>query len=56
MGCGSYTYWRAIMPLLERRGWTGYLSSEYEGNIGAGRASDQIRRQHALMRLSGSRR
>jgi sugar phosphate isomerase/epimerase len=51
----SYIPWDEIVPLLERRGWTGYLSSEYEGNIGAGRASDQIRRQHALMRLSGSR-
>jgi sugar phosphate isomerase/epimerase len=51
----NYIPWDEIVPLLERRGWTGYLSSEYEGNIGAGRASDQIRRQHALMRLSGSR-
>jgi sugar phosphate isomerase/epimerase len=50
-----YIPWNEIVPLLERRGWTGYLSSEYEGDIGPGRASDQIRRQHALMRLSGSK-
>jgi sugar phosphate isomerase/epimerase len=51
----NYIPWDEIVPLLERRGWSGYLSSEYEGDYGVGRASDQIRRQHALLRLSGSR-
>jgi hypothetical protein len=33
-----------------RRGWSGYLSSEYEGDYAVGRTSDQLRRQHALIR------
>ena len=51
----NYIPWDEIVPLLERRGWTGYLSSEYEGTVGVGRASDQIRRQHALLRLTAGR-
>jgi sugar phosphate isomerase/epimerase len=48
--------WDEIVPLLQRRGWTGYLSSEYEGDYGVGRASDQLRRQHALLRLTAGER
>ena len=31
-------------------GWSGYLSSEYEGRREPGRGRDQVRRQHALIR------
>jgi hypothetical protein len=45
-------------PMIQTRGfrnrqtrrWSGYLSSEYEGDYAAGRAADQLRRQHALLR------
>ena len=45
-----YIPWAEFLSLLERRGWDGWLSSEYEGDYGVGRASDQLRRQHALLR------
>ncbi len=45
-----YIPWTEILQMLIRRGWSGYLSSEYEGDCGVGRASDQLRRQHALIR------
>ncbi|MEU5100100.1 TIM barrel protein [Streptomyces sp. NPDC020996] len=45
-----YIPWAEILEILVRRGWSGYLSSEYEGDYGVGRASDQLRRQHALIR------
>ncbi|WP_433306087.1 sugar phosphate isomerase/epimerase family protein [Actinoplanes sp. CA-030573] len=44
--------WPSIVELLVRRGWSGCLSSEYEGDYAPGRAADQLRRQHALLRLS----
>jgi sugar phosphate isomerase/epimerase len=50
--CDHYIPWDEILSLLERRGWSGYLSSEYEGDYGVGRASDQLRRQHALLRIA----
>jgi sugar phosphate isomerase/epimerase len=45
-----YIPWADILEILVRRGWSGYLSSEYEGDYGVGRAADQLRRQHALLR------
>lgn len=49
-----YIPWREFLDLLTRRGWDGWLSSEYEGDYGVGRASDQLRRQHALLRTLGA--
>ncbi len=49
--------WAPFLDLLTRHGWAGSLSSEYEGAHGVGRAADQLRRQHALLRtLSTARR
>jgi sugar phosphate isomerase/epimerase len=45
-----YIPWAEIIDVLQRRQWSGYLSSEYEGDYGVGRASAQLRRQHALLR------
>lgn len=45
-----YIPWREFLEVLNRRGWRGTLSSEYEGDYATGRASDQLRRQHALIR------
>src|SRR4051812_13579484 len=42
--------WADIVRTLEDNGWTGYLSSEYEGRREPGRGRDQVRRQHALLR------
>jgi sugar phosphate isomerase/epimerase len=42
--------WADIVPTLEEAGWTGWLSSEYEGRREPYRGSDQVRRQHALIR------
>ena len=42
--------WAPFLDLLIEHGWAGYLSSEYEGAHGIGRAADQLRRQHALIR------
>jgi sugar phosphate isomerase/epimerase len=42
--------WTEIIPTLEAAGWTGWLSSEYEGRREPGRGRDQVRRQHALLR------
>jgi sugar phosphate isomerase/epimerase len=42
--------WADIVATLEDAGWTGYLSSEYEGRREPGRGRDQVRRQHALLR------
>lgn len=44
--------WAEFLEVLVRRGWQGYLSSEYEGDYATGRAADQLRRQHALLRLT----
>jgi sugar phosphate isomerase/epimerase len=46
-----YIPWDEFLSLLQRRGWSGCLSSEYEGDYATGRAADQLRRQHALIRL-----
>ena len=42
--------WGEIIPTLQRAGWSGWLSSEYEGRRDLGRGRDQVRRQHALLR------
>ena len=42
--------WGELMPALTAAGWTGWLSSEYEGRRELGRGRDQVRRQHALLR------
>lgn len=47
-----YIPWDEFLGVLVRRGWSGWLSSEYEGDYGVGRTSDQLRRQHALIRLA----
>lgn len=51
----DYIPWEQILEVLRRREWGGYLSSEYEGDYGIGRASDQLRRQHALLRTLSAR-
>jgi sugar phosphate isomerase/epimerase len=45
-----YIPWAEFLEVLVRRGWSGFLSSEYEGDYETGRAADQLRRQHALIR------
>jgi sugar phosphate isomerase/epimerase len=40
----------AIVKVLVERGWTGSLSSEYEGPRDLHRASDMVRRQQVMMR------
>ena len=45
-----YIPWAEFLEVLVRHGWTGYLSSEYEGDYATGRTADQLRRQHALIR------
>lgn len=47
-----YIPWDEFLGTLVRHGWSGWLSSEYEGDYGVGRTSDQLRRQHALIRLA----
>jgi sugar phosphate isomerase/epimerase len=42
--------WGDIVPTLEKAGWNGWLSSEYEGRRDPYRGRDQVRRQHALLR------
>jgi len=49
-----YIPWDEFLALIVRRGWSGYLSSEYEGDSGIGRATDQLRRQHALIRRTAA--
>jgi sugar phosphate isomerase/epimerase len=48
--------WADIVATLQDAGWTGYLSSEYEGRREPGRGRDQVRRQHALLRSLAARR
>ena len=51
-----YIPWAPFLDLLASRNWSGCLSSEYEGDYATGRAADQLRRQHALLRiLAGDR-
>lgn len=42
--------WDAIIPTLLDHGWSGWISSEYEGRREPYRGRDQVRRQHALVR------
>jgi hypothetical protein len=42
--------WAEIISTLTSSGWSGWISSEYEGLREPGRGRDQVRRQHALMR------
>lgn len=42
--------WIPVINALEKVGYRGYLSSEYEGERTAWRAIEQIRRQHTLLR------
>jgi sugar phosphate isomerase/epimerase len=42
--------WREILSTLIENDWSGYLSSEYEGDRDPYRGVDQVRRQHALLR------
>jgi hypothetical protein len=39
-----------VLPVLMQAGWDGYMCSEYEGPRDLLLASDQLRRQHAMMR------
>lgn len=43
--------WADIVATLHDHGWSGWLSSEYEGRREPYRGRDQVRRQHALLRL-----
>lgn len=42
--------WREILTTLVDHDWSGYLSSEYEGDRVPYRSIEQVRRQHALLR------
>ncbi|RAX18699.1 sugar phosphate isomerase/epimerase [Pseudarthrobacter sp. AG30] len=42
--------WRPVLQALKDSGYTGFLSSEYEGDRTPWRAIEQVRRQHALIR------
>lgn len=42
--------WLPVLKALKGAGYTGYLSSEYEGERTPWRAIEQVRRQHALIR------
>ncbi|MFJ8932965.1 sugar phosphate isomerase/epimerase family protein [Streptomyces sp. NPDC102364] len=42
--------WQEIVTTLVEHGYTGYLSSEYEGDRIPYRSLEQVRRQHALLR------
>lgn len=42
--------WERIVPMLKSLGYSGYLSSEYEGARDPWVAVEQVRRQHALIR------
>ena len=48
--------WGEIIPTLQDAGWSGWLSSEYEGRREPYRGRDQVRRQHALLRSLAARR
>lgn len=42
--------WETVVPMLKSLGYSGYLSSEYEGVRDPWVAIEQVRRQHALIR------
>ncbi|MFG6279684.1 TIM barrel protein [Microbacterium sp. 5K110] len=47
--------WEEILRTLIENGWSGYLSSEYEGERSPYRSIEQVRRQHALLRRAEAR-
>ncbi len=46
--------WEPVLRALKNSGYTGYLSSEYEGDRIPWRSIEQVRRQHSLMRKTVS--
>ena len=42
--------WQPVLRALKDAGYTGYLSSEYEGEREPWRSIEQVRRQHSLIR------
>ena len=42
--------WEPVLRAIRDAGYTGYLSSEYEGEREPWRSIEQVRRQHSLMR------
>lgn len=46
--------WRPVLQAFKDAGYTGYLSSEYEGERLPWRSIEQVRRQHSLMRSIAS--
>ncbi len=47
--------WEPVLRALKDAGYTGYLSSEYEGERTPWRSIEQVRRQHSLMRQIADR-
>ncbi|WP_194396831.1 C-glycoside deglycosidase beta subunit domain-containing protein [Microbacterium atlanticum] len=47
--------WEPVLRALKDAGYTGYLSSEYEGERTPWRSIEQVRRQHSLIRSIASR-
>ncbi|WP_292899785.1 TIM barrel protein [Microbacterium sp.] len=47
--------WEEILRTLIENDWSGYLSSEYEGERSPYRSIEQVRRQHALLRRAEAR-
>ena len=47
--------WEPVLRALKDAGYTGYLSSEYEGEREPWRGIEQVRRQHSLMRQTAAR-
>lgn len=47
--------WEPVLKALKEAGYTGYLSSEYEGERIPWRSIEQVRRQHSLMRQIADR-
>lgn len=47
--------WEPVLRALKDAGYTGYLSSEYEGDRVPWRSIEQVRRQHSLMRQVADR-
>ncbi|WJL94442.1 DUF6379 domain-containing protein [Microbacterium sp. ET2] len=46
--------WEPVLRALKDAGYSGYLSSEYEGDRAPWRAIEQVRRQHSLIRRIAS--
>ncbi|THG31628.1 C-glycoside deglycosidase beta subunit domain-containing protein [Naasia lichenicola] len=47
--------WEPVLKAMKDAGYTGYLSSEYEGVREPWRSIEQVRRQHSLMRQTADR-